>query len=53
MSQLTEETWVADIVKAVPKTGDLFRKLRIDFCCGGKYRSVKQRPIKVSTLVNC
>ncbi|MGQ3480788.1 iron-sulfur cluster repair di-iron protein [Paenibacillus sp. TY11] len=36
MSQLTEETWVADIVKEVPKTGDLFRKLRIDFCCGGK-----------------
>ncbi|OAZ49985.1 DUF542 domain-containing protein [Paenibacillus polymyxa] len=36
MSQLTEETWVADIVKEVPKTSDLFRKLRIDFCCGGK-----------------
>lgn len=35
MIQLTEETWVADIVKEVPKTGDLFRKLRIDFCCGG------------------
>lgn len=36
MIQLTEETWVADIVKEVPKTGDLFRKLGIDFCCGGK-----------------
>nr|WP_172193939.1 iron-sulfur cluster repair di-iron protein [Saccharibacillus qingshengii] len=31
-----EETWVSDIVSQQPRTGDLFRELRIDFCCGGK-----------------
>ncbi|MGM1046376.1 MAG: iron-sulfur cluster repair di-iron protein [Bacillota bacterium] len=36
MSQITLNTLVADIVTAVPQTADLFRKLRIDFCCGGK-----------------
>ncbi|OWR32543.1 iron-sulfur cluster repair di-iron protein [Saccharibacillus sp. O23] len=29
-------TWVSDIVSEMPRTGDLFRELRIDFCCGGK-----------------
>lgn len=36
MTQLTVETNVSEIVKEIPQTGDLFRKLRIDFCCGGK-----------------
>lgn len=36
MNQLTLDTTVANIVKEVPQTGDLFRSLRIDFCCGGK-----------------
>lgn len=36
MTQLSVETNVSEIVKEVPQTGDLFRKLRIDFCCGGK-----------------
>lgn len=38
MSQLSIETNVSEIVKEVPQTGDLFRQLRIDFCCccGGK-----------------
>ncbi|WP_313890888.1 iron-sulfur cluster repair di-iron protein [Psychrobacillus sp.] len=36
MNQLTLESNVSDIVKQIPQTGDLFRKLRIDFCCGGK-----------------
>lgn len=36
MSQLTLQTHVADIVTAVPQSADLFRALRIDFCCGGK-----------------
>lgn len=36
MKQITLDTHVADIVTAVPQTADLFRKLRIDFCCGGK-----------------
>lgn len=36
MSQLTENTLVSDIVTAFPQSADLFRNLRIDFCCGGK-----------------
>ncbi|OZB95393.1 iron-sulfur cluster repair di-iron protein [Paenibacillus sp. XY044] len=36
MSQLTLQTHVSDIVTAVPQSADLFRALRIDFCCGGK-----------------
>ncbi|MDO3413252.1 iron-sulfur cluster repair di-iron protein [Saccharibacillus sp. CPCC 101409] len=33
---INENTWVSDIVSEMPRTGDLFRELRIDFCCGGK-----------------
>ncbi|MBS4220730.1 iron-sulfur cluster repair di-iron protein [Bacillus sp. FJAT-49711] len=36
MTQLTIDTHVADIVTALPQSADLFRNLRIDFCCGGK-----------------
>lgn len=36
MSQITLNTLVADVVTAIPRSADLFRKLRIDFCCGGK-----------------
>ncbi|BFH62394.1 iron-sulfur cluster repair di-iron protein [Paenibacillus azoreducens] len=36
MSQFTLETQVSDIVTAIPQTADLFRTLRIDYCCGGK-----------------
>ena len=36
MSQLTLDTQVCDIVTVLPKSADLFRSLRIDFCCGGK-----------------
>src|SRR5690625_167088 len=36
MSQLTIDTQVADIVNTFPESMDLFRELRIDFCCGGK-----------------
>jgi regulator of cell morphogenesis and NO signaling len=32
----THQTHVADIVTTIPQTADLFRKLRIDYCCGGK-----------------
>lgn len=36
MTLLSVDTNVSEIVKEVPQTGDLFRSLRIDFCCGGK-----------------
>ena len=31
----TENTLVKDIVNELPKSSDLFKKHRIDFCCGG------------------
>jgi regulator of cell morphogenesis and NO signaling len=36
MTQFTLDTQVSDIVTALPQSTDLFRSLRIDFCCGGK-----------------
>lgn len=36
MTVITIDTNVSEIVKEIPQTGDLFRNLRIDFCCGGK-----------------
>ncbi len=31
----SEITLVKDIVNECPKTSDVFKKYRIDFCCGG------------------
>ncbi|GEN83099.1 iron-sulfur cluster repair di-iron protein [Sporosarcina luteola] len=36
MTSLTIDTQVSDIVTALPQSADLFRNLRIDYCCGGK-----------------
>lgn len=36
MTTISLDTNVADIVTAVPRSADIFRKNRIDFCCGGK-----------------
>ncbi|MGZ9584351.1 iron-sulfur cluster repair di-iron protein [Paenibacillus marinisediminis] len=36
MSKITLQTSVADIVTIIPRAADLFRQLRIDYCCGGK-----------------
>lgn len=36
MSQITLDQHVSDIVTAIPQSADLFRNLRIDYCCGGK-----------------
>lgn len=33
---VTKEMLVADIVKEIPKSADIFRSHRIDFCCGGQ-----------------
>ncbi len=32
---ITPNTLVKDIVNELPKTADVFKKMRIDFCCGG------------------
>lgn len=32
---LTEDRLVKDIVNEFPKTSDVFKRHRIDFCCGG------------------
>ncbi|MCR8842494.1 iron-sulfur cluster repair di-iron protein [Paenibacillus sp. SC116] len=36
MSSFTLQSHISDIVTSIPQTADLFRSLRIDFCCGGK-----------------
>ncbi|KIL51234.1 iron-sulfur cluster repair di-iron protein [Jeotgalibacillus alimentarius] len=36
MQPISAQTNVSDIVSALPQSSDLFRELRIDFCCGGK-----------------
>ncbi|MBE1555840.1 iron-sulfur cluster repair di-iron protein [Sporosarcina limicola] len=36
MGQLTLDTQVSAIVTALPRSADLFREMRIDYCCGGK-----------------
>ena len=36
MSTISYDMNVADIVTAIPMSADLFRKSRIDYCCGGK-----------------
>lgn len=37
----TESTLVKDIVNEQPKTSDVFKRYRIDFCCGGNIPLVK------------
>ncbi|WJY27592.1 iron-sulfur cluster repair di-iron protein [Sporosarcina trichiuri] len=36
MSTITLDQHVSDIVTVIPQSADLFRTLRIDYCCGGK-----------------
>ncbi|MBD8499520.1 iron-sulfur cluster repair di-iron protein [Paenibacillus arenosi] len=36
MSSFTLQSHISDIVTSIPQTADLFRSLRIDFCCGGR-----------------
>ncbi|MBX4148852.1 iron-sulfur cluster repair di-iron protein [Paenibacillus sp. Dod16] len=62
MSSFTLQSQVSDIVTSIPQTADLFRSLRIDFCCGGQVpleEAAKQRNLepaavleKVQTLEN-
>ena len=36
MKNITPETSVGEIVRAMPASARIFEKLRIDYCCGGK-----------------
>ncbi|GAB3068761.1 iron-sulfur cluster repair di-iron protein [Salinicoccus sesuvii] len=36
MAVVNEKMWVSDIVKEIPKSADIFREKRIDYCCGGR-----------------
>lgn len=36
MTAVSEKMWVSDIVKEIPKSADIFRENRIDYCCGGR-----------------
>jgi regulator of cell morphogenesis and NO signaling len=46
---------VRDIVNEVPKTSDVFKKYRIDFCCGGNIplnEAVKEKNVDIDKLLN-
>lgn len=54
MSSFTLQTLVSDIVTAVPQTADVFRSLRIDFCCGGQVpleEAAKQRELDPAVVL--
>lgn len=49
----TEKSLVKDIVNELPKTADIFKKYRIDFCCGGNIPLVEaasERAVNMETL---
>ena len=43
----TNTSLVKDIVNEAPKTSDVFKKHRIDFCCGGNIPISQQPPRKI------
>ncbi|CRK83488.1 iron-sulfur cluster repair di-iron protein [Neobacillus massiliamazoniensis] len=52
--QITADTLVKDIVNEIPKTSDVFKKNRIDFCCGGNIplsQAVDQNGLSIETLI--
>lgn len=51
---ITENSLVKDIVNELPKTSDVFKKYRIDFCCGGNIplsHAVSQNGLEKDTLL--
>lgn len=51
---ITENSLVKDIVNELPKTSDLFKKYRIDFCCGGNIplsQAIAQNEVNMDTLL--
>jgi len=54
MSSITIDTRVSDIVTVLPQSADLFRSLRIDYCCGGKIplkEAAEQRNLNPSEVL--
>lgn len=52
---ITKEMRVADIVKEIPKSADIFRSNRIDFCCGGQIplaEAVHDKSASLETLLD-
>ena len=50
----TTDTLVKDIVNELPKTSDVFKKNRIDFCCGGNIplsQAVTQNDLNMDSLM--
>ena len=50
----TADSLVRDIVNELPKTSDIFKKNRIDFCCGGNIplsQAVSQRGLDIDTVL--
>ncbi|MCV4230855.1 iron-sulfur cluster repair di-iron protein [Virgibacillus sp. LDC1] len=54
MSSFTLQSQISDIVTSIPQTADLFRSLRIDFCCGGQVpleEAAKQRSLDPAAVL--
>ncbi|ULG73805.1 iron-sulfur cluster repair di-iron protein ScdA [Macrococcus brunensis] len=52
---ITKEMLVADIVKEIPKSADIFRSNRIDFCCGGQIplaEAISDKSAPLETLLD-
>jgi regulator of cell morphogenesis and NO signaling len=52
--QITADRLVKDIVNEIPKTSDVFKKNRIDFCCGGNIplsQAVDQNGLSIESLI--
>lgn len=54
MTTVNREMWVSEIVKDIPKSADIFRKNRIDYCCGGKMpisQAVEERGLDLEGMI--
>lgn len=54
MTTVNREMWVSEIVKDIPKSADIFRKNRIDYCCGGKMpisQAVEERGLDLEGML--
>lgn len=50
-----ETTFVKDIVNETPKTSDIFKKYRIDFCCGGDRplkEAAEERDVNIEQIID-